>query len=422
MYKTLLTLLALLLIAGCQQAPATPTPGASEATPRPALPSPVPTLGATAAPTVAAPTAAAPSATAEAPGPPAPTAAPPTGDVLPAPLYVLDNGQIARIERDGATRALVTEETVEVDGLPPIATFAASPQGDLAYVVGDLRQDRMVVVGPRGENPRIIYSVEGHELSDLSWSPDGAQIYLRLLNNLQPPDIPSGVYRMPAAGGPPELLRADDPVDDPINPAPTVSGYRPVAPSPDGSRLLVEVYSLFYDGCGIGVMPAAGGEVLLLAPPEGTQTYCGEAAWGPDGAAVYFLAGGEAGPTIWRGDAGSGAAAAMAPADALARSPRPLADESVRFFQIYRDAQDPAKLTFALAELSPSQQLPNPLSRPSSDGLGVTLWAPDGSGAVAAVLPETKPVDLRWLSVDGEPVTLPSSTQGISDLAWGAVE
>lgn len=412
MYRLIAPLLALLLIAGCAGQPpaATPTPAAPGPTAAP--PTPVPTLAASA--TAAAPTA-------EPSGPPAPTA-PPRRDLLPAPLLVLDNGQIARIEPDGATRRLLTDEKVDVPNLAPIATFAASPQGDLAFVVGDLRADRLVRIDAQGQGRRIIYEQEGHELSDLVWSPDGAWIYLRLLDNRQPPDLPSGVYRIAASGGQPELLRADDPTDDPVNPSRSISGYRPFAVSPDGARLLVEVYSLYYTGCSLGVIPAAGGDAIVrLATPEGTKTYCGEASWSPDGAAVYFLAGSDTGPTIWRGDAASGAAAAQAAADVFARAPFPLPGGAIRFFLVGRDSAA-SDVQFAMAELSAPQAQPAVIGQPFSDRLGRVLWAPDGSGAVMVVAPPDKASDLRWQEVDVPPVTLPNSNIGIGDLAWGPVK
>ncbi|MEI7768696.1 MAG: hypothetical protein WCI67_01845, partial [Chloroflexales bacterium] len=352
-------------------------------------------------------------------GPPKPTAAPPQGAALPAPLYVLDNGQIARIERDGKSRVLVTDEKVDIQGLPPIATFAMASTGDMAYVVGDLKADRLVRAGPHGEGRRTIYEAKGHELSNLVWSIDGAQIYLRMLNNREPPDTPSGVYRISAEGGALELLRADDPVDNVANPSPTISGYRPFALSPDGARMLVEIYSLYYGGCGLGVMPTGGGAVVRLAVPPGTKTFCGEATWSPDGAAVYFLAGPESGPTIWRGDAASGATMAMAAADVLSRAPLAMAGGALRFFLVQRDPSGAGTMSFTMADLTAPQAAPAASGAPFSDHLGQVLWAPDGRGAVVSVEPANTSVDLRWTTTDGAPMSLPNTNQSIGSMAWG---
>ncbi|NTU83079.1 MAG: hypothetical protein HGA45_27535, partial [Chloroflexales bacterium] len=221
-----------------------------------------------------------PSATAQAPTPTraGPTATPdtPPADIhLPAPLYILEAGQIARLERDAVTRTVITAEHVSMPDVEPIAEFAASPSGMLAYIVGDVEKDRLVLTDAQGQGARTLYEQQGHELSDLVFTPDGEALVLRLLNNRAPPDLPSGLYRLPLAGGAPALLRADDPVDDPANPSRSVSGYRPVAFSPDGSRILLEVYALFYgEICGFGVIGADGGEVTRVSIPDGVSGYC----------------------------------------------------------------------------------------------------------------------------------------------------
>lgn len=391
--RFVIVMLAVLLV-GCAGSPTLPVAPAATAQPA-------------AVPTAVRPTS------------PAASATPSQATVLlPAPLYLLDNGQIARIERDGKSRSLVTSETVQMEGVPPIATFGIAQSGDLAYVVGDLGADRLVRVGSRGENPRTLYSEPGHELSDIVWTPDGQQIVLRLLNNREPPDIPSGLYRLAADGGQPELLRPDDPVDDPQNPAPTISGYRPRAWAPDGSRLLVEVFSLFYDGCALAILPAAGGELLRLETASEVRTLCGEAAWSADSAAVYFLAGSGAGPTVWRGDAASGATTALAASEVLARAPYALANGAIRFFLLA--SGDNA--SFALAELNAPNAAPTTLTAPFNEQLALALWAPDGSGAVVVVRPDTAPVALRWLPVGGELIELPSGTVALSGIAWGPAQ
>jgi hypothetical protein len=403
------TIAALIVLASCASPQAGPPPSPSA---RPtSLATPVPTLAPMS--TAAQPTAGATS------GPPVPTASPPQGELLPAPLYVLDNGQIARIERDGKSRALVTNEKVDIKGFKPIATFAMSRGGDMAYVVGDLKADRLVRAGPHGEDRRTIYETAGHELSNLVWSSDSTQIYLRLLNNHEPPETPSGIYRISAAGGAPQLLRADDPVDNIANPSPTISGYRPFALAPDGSHLLIEIYSIYYTGCGLGVMPIGGGNLVRLEVPPGTKTFCGEAAWSPDGAAVYFLAGPESGPTIWRGDAASGATMALAAGTVLSRAPLAMPGGALRFFLVHRDQSGAGAMTFALADLAAPQAAPATRSAPFSDSLGQVLWALNGSGAVISVEPTNAAADLRWAPADGPPVPLPNTSQGIGGIDWG---
>lgn len=392
--------MAVLLLTACT-APVTPTPTA--APPTAALP--------TAAPATSAP------------------AATPSGPILPAPLYVLELGQVARIERDATTRNLVTNERSTISGVPPIATFAASPQGSLAYVVGDLEADRLAVSDGRGAEGTVRYSQPGHELSDLVFSPDGATIALRLLNNNEPADIPSGLYRIPVAGGAPELLQADDPVDDVVNPSRAVSGYQPAAYSPDGTLLLVYVQSLFYEDCVLGIMPAAGGTVRRIELPAGIRTYCAEAVWTPDSAALLFLAGPAegpaAGPQLWRADVATGTAELLLGGELYARAPLARGDGTIRFFlaRVERDASGIViGGSFAPAELSTPGAAPRELGPAFPDRLERALWAPDGSGAVLELSPAEAAPELRWSPIAGEPLRLPSTRERIGGLAWGAAE
>lgn len=384
----ILIILGMLLIAGCTAA----------SSPAPTAP-PV----ATAPPTVARPQ--------------------PGGTRLPAPLYLLDRGQIARIERDGVTRAQLTRERLEIEGVNPIHTFTIAPGGDLAYVVGDLDADRLVRADPRGANPRTLYSEPLHELSDLAWSPDGSFIALRLLNNKEPPDIPSGIYRLSADGGRPELLRPDDPVDDLANPSRALRGYRPFLFATTGA-LLVEAFSLFYEGCDLAVLPP-GGELARITVPDGISTYCGEAAWSPDGASVLFLAGKPpgpgGGPTLWRASASGGLAEPISAPTDLARAPFVAPDGTLRFFLVrLREADGIAGAEFTMASLAGAGATPMPLAPPTPDQPAFVLWAPDGSGAVAELVPADAASALRWLPADGSPsLDLPQTGAGIGGAAWG---
>ncbi len=340
---------------------------------------------------------------------------------MPSPLYVLDNGQIARIERDGITRALVTSESIEVQGFPPVATFGISAQGNLAFVVGDLKADRLVLIGPKGEDRRILYEVAGHELSDIVWSPDGSQIYLRLLNNLDPPDIPSGIYRMQVADSSLELLLTDDPLPNAENVMQMAREYHPFLIAPDNSRLLVEIDDLTQNRCSLGLLPSDGGAFMPLNPPDGLSIYCGDANWRADASSVALLAGDGAGPQLWEADAASGEMRALATTNVLARAPIWMADGGLRFIWASREGGQ-GKLQFALAQLEEGQNSPAMLAPIFREPLGQVLWAADGSGAVVVVAPEGEVVDLRWMPVQGEVVALPNTKQRIGDIAWGPVE
>lgn len=399
MHKSVL-LFILIFLTACSSGATAPTGTPNE---------PPPTVASPAATTVPA-TVVPPAASAS--EPPARPAEP-----LPAPLYTLDQGQIFRIERDGLTRTRLTEETVEISGFPPIATFAVSNAGRLAYVVGDLEADRLVITGPDGADAAIRYSEVNHELSDLAWTPDGSALVVRLLNNRQPPDIPSGIYRLDPAGGDPELLVADDPVDNLVNPAPEVAAYRPFAWSPDGATLLVEVYSPFYFTCGLGFLAATGGSVTRIELPADAETYCGEASWAPDGARVLFMAGPESGPTIWQATL-DGAALPLTPELALARAPLALADGTLRLIAVEFDAAGNPQ--FSMAALPSPDATPQPLRPASADLPSLWLWGPQGSGAAALLESPENQISLRWLPADGgAEISLPATRTGVTELRWG---
>lgn len=400
MMRYLFLFLALLLAACAPSAPIATT-------------APAPTAAPTAAPTLS-PVAL--EATASVPG----------AQLLPAPLYVLELGQIARIERDGVTRAVLTAETVQIEGLRPIATFTVSSLGTIAYVVGDSEADRLVITDARGQGARILYEEAGHELSDLRFAPDGERLLFRLLNNRQPPDLPGGIYQIPVAGGAPQLLRADDPVDDPVNPARTLSGYAPLAFSPDGARLLVTVDSLFYEDCTVGTMPAGGGEVTRVVLPDSAQLFCGQAGWSSDGLALLFLAGPresvDAGPNLWRADPSTGIAAPLMAPATFVRGPLSLPDGAVRFFlaNVERDtAGTIVGASFVSAELAAGASTPTPRGDPFPELIARVLWAPDGAGAAAELGSDTERSLLRWIPFGEAPITLPSSEDGIAGMAWG---
>lgn len=386
-------LLLLIILAACSAGP-------SEPTAVPASPPPI------AAEPTAAPI-----------GPAEPTASRPA-EPLPAPLYTLDQGQIFRIERDGLTRTRLTDERTKIAAFPPIATFAVSAAGALAYVVGDLETDRLVITGPDGADPVVRYSEQDHELSDLAWSPDGATLAFRLLNNRQPPDIPSGIYRIDRAEGSPELLVADDPVEDLANPSPDVAAYRPFAWAPDGTGILVEVYSPFYFTCGFGVLPAEGGAVARVALPADTESYCGEADWAPDSASVLFMAGPENGPTIWRYTLADGSAAPLGSNVGLARAPLACPDGATRLVAIEMDATTGP--LFTLAEfVEPAASL-RILSPAIAERPLFVLWGATGEGAVMLLESAEGQVSLRWLPTNSsDSVSLPATRTGVTELRWG---
>lgn len=394
MQKLILAALTALMLSACGPATTTPTATLLVATPTPARnPTPQP---------------------------------PPPEARLPAPLFLLQGGQIARIEPDTLTRSIITAERVQVPNLDPIATFAASAD-QIAYVVNDLEADRLVLTNERGENARIRYNEVGHELSDLLFSPDGQYLLLRLLNNREPPDRPSGLYRLPLTVGPPQLLVADDEVDDPLNPSRAISTYAPLSFSPDGNLLLVQVRSQFYpEDCTLGVMPATGGPVIRLALPPGQTVYCSEHAWATDGSAFFFLAGpsdgNQAGPRLWRADPAATAPTPLLADERFARAPHDIPGSTVRFFlaTLVRDPLGTVSgATFAPAQLDQATRTVQLIDAASDQYLREALWAPAGDSVVASFEPHETRAHLRWFRLDGTPIDLPVADAVIVELAWG---
>ncbi len=429
-------LVALFLLSACNKptvtppSSATPVPVPTISPTRPATVAPAPTIS----PTRPAPTVPVPTASASPTSSPTPTVQAavtpglPTADSrLPAPLYLLQAGQIARIERDATTRKVITAEHVAIPDVDPIANFASSPSGGLAYIVGDTDQDRLVLTDAQGQGARTIYAQQGHELSDLVFTPDGQALMLHLLDNRQPPDLPSGLYRLPVAGGAPVLLHADDPVDDPVNPSRAVSGYRPVAFSPDGTRLLLQVYALFYgETCGVGVIAATGGAVTRISLPADLVGYCGDETWAADSTAVLLLAGkatgNDAGPRLWRAELATGTVVPFAAEGVFVRQPHGVAGGAARFFlsRLIRDSSGATTgATFVPVQVDAPGTPPVELDTPFDVRLNRALWAPNGVGVVIDVNNADGNTTLRWLRLGAPPVDLPSAEVAVRQLAWG---
>jgi len=150
---------ALLLVSACQSAPAAPSPASATSAPAATFTTVVPTLEA--APSSAPPATNAPAPTVA----PQPTAAAPTA-LLPAPVYLLDDGQIWRMERDGQTRRQLTFESSDILDFTIGATDNA-----LAYVIGTGAASTLVLLDASGRTELMRGSVWGPQIS-----PSGEQI------------------------------------------------------------------------------------------------------------------------------------------------------------------------------------------------------------------------------------------------------
>lgn len=428
-----LALAALLAACGGQAAlPPTSAPTEAAAAPTEAasptfVPSPTPAPDAT------------PAATAEPETTAIPTAAPVAGGVLPRALYTLQAGQIFRLEPDGATSAQITDETPFRPDAVAITEFAVSPaDGALAYVVQREGAPLLVRAGPDGQDPAPLFEREGVGVSDPVFSPDGQLVAVRLAGPAEQPEaFQSGIYLIPAAGGEPRLLVADEASADPNA---LSYGHAPSAFAPDGARLLTSRFATMVELCDLAVVAVPDGAavpVQVPAPAEGErQTTCDAGVWAPDGSALYFTAvriGAPAGePAIYRADPATGASFPItpqpeAPPLTLYAFPSVAADGSLRAFVAEADALpaafDPAvaPLAYTMSRVDPADGMAAPLGATLAETPGHVLWAPDGSGAVALLFPQVGDPGLFWLPADGgEPTLLLGATTNLFSYQWAA--
>lgn len=337
--------------------------------------------------------------------------------LLPAPLYFLNDGQIARLEPDATT---VTPITSESPG-SYITAFDVSPtDGSLAYsLVNAEGAYTMMQADATGENSTVLLQRPGMTLDRLLWSPDGTRIACSL-TNLQPtdPQIEAGVYLLDVANGEPDLLQPNDPNPDPTNPPPPDARfYTPLAWSPDGTRLLL--VSAVFEGGGLAIKHLDDGTLLELVTADDVFLPCCEASWSADGTAVYVASTGNLGlgvgtPGLWMVDAARGTTTTLVAGEqdgifALVKAPHEFADEQLRLFLTMTE-QAPAEILPDVPPLTMHQMPvgngePEALRDDEHDIVEV-LWATDGSGAVVQTFdPPASGYEaearLLWLPADG---------------------
>src|SRR5215213_2298208 len=221
---------ALLLVGGCQSAPdappiANPPTSASLPTsaPQPTATVPAPTSAPKPTATVLAPTSA-----------PKPTAPPTAAALLPASVYLLDDGQIWRMERDGQTRRQLTFESSDIYDFDVGATDNA-----LAYAVGDGEERTIVLLDRSGRTELIRGPVWGPQIA-----PSGEHIAIQIeatddaIQSGRPQEFSNGIWLIERAGGRPSLLQASEPISAAGNLIESARQYSPGAWSPDGKQLL----------------------------------------------------------------------------------------------------------------------------------------------------------------------------------------
>jgi Tol biopolymer transport system component len=250
------------------------------------------------------------------------------------------------------------------------------------------------------------------------WSADGSQI---AFVGGGPPEqagsMPAGVYVIPAAGGAPRLLQANDKVD-PANPSADARGYSPVAWSPDGTKLLLSAYSMTVETCSAAIKDVSTGTLTPIQAPEELVAGCASGRWSPDGKLIYTTMA-RPGPQppvpgLWTVDPQTGASTPFLQGQfenglyQLVTNYRPLEDGSV-----YAFVAEVETLPDPFGGVFPAYQL---TQRSQTDGLvlreeplvvtGQALWAPDNSGVIVDLVQpaSTNGVVTAWVPISGGPV------------------
>jgi hypothetical protein len=336
---------------------------------------------------------------------------------LPSPLYYIENtsGQIWRIDVDGANPLQITHEPA------PVLAFDISPvDGQLVYVSGNklMAADalggtpRVIVTGPTVplENQHYVYRQYGPSLTIAAprFSPDGQQIAfglggVNLISTAQP-----------AA---PMMLLPSDPYT-PTGSLMMMGGFAlPYAWSPDGARLLVQVYGYWEGTWWVMIDASASG----AAPTQ--LNACCHPVWSAQGEAIYWSEafGVAAPPGLQRYDVASGVLSPVVELVAVA-FPDVRQDGLLAFASsgslttggFDRLAMHRIDLQSGDAQLIPLRQ--------DDYSLWEAIWAEDGSGAAIVRRDENAAVPpftglLLWLPAgDGPAVNLHADGW---QLRWG---
>ncbi len=354
---------------------------------------------------------------------PEPTSAPQAAGVLPAPLYLFDTQQqIVRLETDGQTMTPITHEK------QPIMQYSVSPaDGALLYILGDRPNQTLVYVDGGGNRTELL----GGTLESPVWSPDGQRYAVAWANASDGPGVYSGLVN----AGEAVRLVANQP--RPKNGARPGQNYTPLAWSPDGKQLLLNVVPDFgpdAPGGDIGVVGravvAADGKLTELVRSGGDPYMCLDASWSSNSAQVYCANYGATGgmPALWR------VAAAGGKPEVLIASPAEGAQTDVfNARQIGGDLYafvgtaangTTAPMAYSMQRLAANGSAPVSLRPDSYDANAVVwaIWSPDGRGAVVqAAKPGATDNALIWAPASGDPpITLKARAMGTPQ--WGAAQ
>ncbi len=381
----------------------------------------LPVGGSTPEPPTLSPNSTLPTDTPSAPTEELPTETPPGAPtVLPAALYYLNNDsggllQIFRLDPDGVTVRQLTSEPVK------IRMYDVSPvDGRLAYIVNN----QLILMNADGSGRTVL--VDGGLLeSDISYitnslsyprfSPDGGTLAYGM-NGLNFYDLASGTSVNPLTNIPREgegftIIE---------------EGYAPQEFSPDGSKLLVNVF--YYEGGTLGFYDMASSAFIRLSRPE-SGLLCCNSQWTSDGSAVYVASSviGLVDPGMWRFDSASGSGITLLPPTNpdgsynFADYPLLPSDGQLRFFFVNLPTIPEGHTPLILNQSAPDAVTGRALIYPETfTTMNEAIWSPDGSQIVVVEGTDANmyyggAATLYTLS-GGAPIPLVPFAQ---DLRWG---
>jgi Tol biopolymer transport system component len=318
---------------------------------------------------------------------PVTTSAPPSGtsDLLPHPLYYLNNDsagflQVYRLATDGKTVQQITFEpsNVETYDISPVDGSVAYTSNNQMLLVKANGADRLLLVdgGPLDSDESYISS----RVSTVAWSPDGKTIAFGY-GGLNFYALDTGAINKA--------------LENQVDTSPGIpilrEGYSPNEYAPDGSKLLINIS--YYEG-GVYALYYLSGNTLIRSD-ENAVTCC-NGTWTPDSSAYYAASPylGMTSPGLWRINADG-------KVDTLLDGEFPGPVEFAQAPILGPDGQ----LYFFHYSLPQAEDIANrvPLYMVRSGTDGVTgqtnlypepfenineiLWAPDASFAVLAIAP-----------------------------------
>lgn len=407
--KSLLILITLILLAGCNLPAAEPVPQQD--------------AQAVVATSVAATQAALDkSASPGSDQPGAEAAQPETAHLLPHALYYLNSAdgeiyQVWLLDRDGLSSTSITKEPAGVDEYavsPADGSVAILTQNQIFLISPDGTQRQLLVDGSQtiAETDEYFYT---QKISGLSWSPDGSTLaYGR-----------NGLHLYQLAAQTDEHVLTNEIETRASGMLFPQALYSPIEWSPDGSQLLVNVS--YYEAGTLGIFTPGSAEFLKL----GEGIVCCQPAWAPDSRSILvaspFLGYVESG--LWQFDTSTGAQTELIPTTS--------ADETLNFagWPLMLQNGD-LRYFYTNTPSFPSGDVPLLMVNSASDGVSgrsilrpenwlnyEVLWAADGTMAIAvqpipgeaAGWPRTGPIVLIPASKD------PVISLGINgyQLQWG---